>query len=150
MTREQSNFHYMIGIHLVALSLALSGCASANRSAGLGGLLGAGTGAALGGIADPGRKGQYRTRNVVIGAALGAIAGVAAGSAVHNDVENGKREAFLKGRASASPQRGQAPAPVLKPAEVESIWVDGYGSGNRWIDGHYEYVIKEPARWEVP
>lgn len=150
MTRDQSNFYYMIAIHLVALSLALSGCASANRSAGLGGLLGAGAGAALGGIADPGRKGQYRTRNVVVGAALGTIAGVAAGSAIHDDVESGKREAFLKGRTSSSLQREQGPAPVLRSAEVESIWVDGHGSGNRWIDGHYEHVIKEPARWEAP
>lgn len=136
MTREKSNFYYMVGVHLLAFTLALSGCASAGRSAGLGGLLGAGAGAALGGIVDPGKKGQYRTRNVVIGATLGAIAGVAAGSAIHDDVETGKREAFLKGRASTPQRSEKSVPPILKPAEVESVWVDGYGNGNRWIDGH--------------
>jgi hypothetical protein len=45
---------------------AVVGCATQNKSAGLGGLIGATGGAALGGIADPGKNGEYRTRNVIV------------------------------------------------------------------------------------
>ncbi len=147
MTRDQSNFMYFALIHLVALSLAMVGCATHNKSAGLGGALGAGTGAVLGGIVDPGKNGEYRTRNVIVGAALGGMAGLVAGSAIHNETEKQKREAFLKGKASApSPQGGTMP--TLRPAKVESRWIEAHARGNVWVEGHFEHRIVEPARWE--
>jgi hypothetical protein len=62
-------------LSLFQLLLLQTGCSSMGKSMGLGGTIGAGTGAALGGIVDPGKNGQYRTRNVIIGAGVGAIAG---------------------------------------------------------------------------
>lgn len=146
--KEKANMAYFMVIHLLALSLMfLNGCATAGKSAALGGGIGAGVGAIAGGLADPGRDGEYRTRNVVIGTALGGMAGLAAGSLIHNEVEDQKREAFQKGAASSpSPKNGTMPA--LKTPRVESKWIDAHVVGNKFIDGHFEYIITEPTRWD--
>jgi hypothetical protein len=147
MTHDKANFYYFAFINLVALSLAMSGCATSTKSIGLGGAIGSGAGAVLGGIADPGKNGEYRTRNVIVGAALGGMAGMITGSVLHEHMENEKKDAFQKGQASAPPQQAGA-MPSLKNARVESHWVEGKVSGNRYVEGHFEYVIAEPARWD--
>lgn len=147
MTRERANFYYFAVIHLLAISLLMAGCATQSKSVGLGAAIASGTGAVLGGIADPGKDGEFRTRNVIIGATLGGMAGMVAGSVLHDHIEDEKKEAYQKGRASSPPPPAGA-MPTLKNARVESHWVEGKASGNRYIEGHFEYVIIEPARWE--
>ena len=119
------------------------------KSVGLGTAIGAGTGAALGGIVDPGKHGQYRTRNVIIGAGLGAIAGGFAGSAIHESNDKDKELAYLKGK-EAERKNSTRSAPALQEPKVEAIWVESKVSGNRYVEGHFEYVITEPTRWEAP
>ncbi len=148
MTQEKANFYYFALIHIVALSLVLSGCATESKSIGLGGAIGAGTGAVLGGIVDPGKDGEYRTRNVVVGAALGGMAGMVGASLIHENSEKQKEEAFRKGQASAStPKSGNMPS--LKNPQVETRWIEGKAVGNRFVEGHFEYIITEPTRWDV-
>lgn len=149
MKRDTANLCYMALILVAAFGLAMmtSGCATQNKSAGLGGMIGAGTGAVLGGIADPGGNGEYRTRNVIVGSALGGMGGLIAGSVIHDEMEFQKKDAFLKGRASA-PQVTTGAMPSLKNPKVESQWIEGRVVGNRYIEGHFEYVITEPARWD--
>jgi hypothetical protein len=132
---------------VLGLSFGMSGCATEGKSVGFGAMVGAGTGAALGGVMDPGKKGQYRTRNVIVGSALGAMTGMIAASAIHKDQEAEKRDAFLKGKASA-PTPVQGAMPALKSPKVETHWIEGRVVGNRFIEGHFEYVITEAARWE--
>lgn len=129
-------------------SFILNGCATQGKSAGLGGLIGATGGAALGGIADPGKKGEYRTRNVVIGATIGGVAGLIAGSAFHDEVKAREAKAYANGRASA-PQKASGVMPSLREAKVESRWIEGRVVGNRYIEGHFEYIITEPTRWNA-
>lgn len=129
-------------------ALLLSGCATQNKSVGLGAGVGAGTGALIGGIADPGKNGEYRTRNVIVGAGLGAMAGMVAGSAIYSSQEKAKKEAFLQGAKSGStPVPGAMPG--LSQPKVETHWIEGKVQGNRYIEGHFEYVIVEPVRWDV-
>lgn len=133
---------------LIAFAL-LSGCATQGKSLALGGAVGAGTGAIVGGIADPGKDGQYRTRNVIIGSAIGGIAGIAAGALIHSSSEDKKREAYEQGKSDTTKkQQGNASMPNLKNPKVEARWMDGKISGSRYIEGHFEYVIVEPVRWE--
>lgn len=139
---------------IVALSLAAlllqTGCSTLGKSMGIGGAIGAGTGAALGGIVDPGKNGQYRTRNVIIGAGVGAIAGTLAGASMHENNERDKELAYMKGQeAQRKLSKGQS-VPALQQPKVEAIWVESKVVGNRYIEGHFEYIITEPTRWESP
>ena len=109
---------YVIVCTLVS-ALLLNGCATQGKSAGLGGLIGATGGAALGGIADPGKKGEYRTRNVVVGATIGGMAGLIAGSALHDEIKTREAKAYANGRASA-PRQATGAMPSLREAQVES------------------------------
>lgn len=145
--KEKFNLYYIASIYIAALLLA-TGCATQNKSAGLGGLIGATGGAALGGIADPGKNGEYRTRNVVVGATIGGMAGLVAGSALHGEIKTREAQAYARGRASA-PQKASGAMPSLREAKVESRWIEGRVVGNRYIEGHYEYVIIEPTRWDA-
>ena len=144
--KEKMNLLYMVTIYLVAFMLA-TGCATQNKSAGLGGLIGATGGAALGGIADPGKNGEYRTRNVVVGATIGGMAGLVAGSALHEEIKSREAKAYASGRSSA-PSQATGAMPSLREAKVESRWIEGRVVGNRYIEGHFEYIITEPTRWD--
>lgn len=136
---------------LVFASLIFStGCATQGKSIGLGGTIGAGTGAILGGIADPGKNGKYRTRNVIIGAAAGGIIGSVAGAAIHENTEREKEIAYLKGRESERSKSRTQAMPALQQPKVEAVWVESKVMGNRFVEGHFEYVITEPTRWESP
>lgn len=135
-------------IKLLILAAILSGCATQNKSVGFGGAVGAGTGALIGGIADPGKNGEMRTRNVLIGATLGGMTGMVAGSLIHKESEKSKKEAFLAGQKTSAPQ-APGSMPSLSTPRVETHWIEGRVQGNRYIEGHFEYVITEPARWDV-
>jgi hypothetical protein len=113
----------------------------------MGAAVGAGTGMAIGAIADPGKKGEYRTRNVIIGGALGAMSGMVAGSLIHSATEKEKAAAFKEGQAAA-PAIDPNEQPKLIPAQWRAEVVEAKRIGNRFIPRHIEYVITDPARWE--
>ena len=104
----------------------------------------------MGGIADPGKHGQYRTRNVIIGAGLGAIAGGFAGQHVYENQEREKEIAYLKGKEAQRKSSDLKSVPALQQPKVEALWVESKVVGNRYVDGHFEYIITEPTRWEAP
>jgi hypothetical protein len=133
---------------LLALFILSTGCATQGKSIGLGGVIGAGTGALLGGIVDPGKNGEYRTRNVIIGAAVGGLAGSVTGAAIHENTEREREIAYLKGRESKKTSSKSGAMPSLQNPKVEAQWVENKVVGNRYIEGHFEYIITEPTRWE--
>lgn len=149
MEIKKKIYHTTVFLGLAFLIAFTSGCATQGKSIGLGGAIGAGTGAILGGIVDPGKNGQYRTRNVIIGAGVGAIAGSIAGATLHENNERDKELAYLKGRESKNSSTAQA-TPSLQQPKVEAQWVESKVIGNRYIEGHFEYIITEPTRWEAP
>jgi hypothetical protein len=148
MISQQTKLNFKQVGSLILITLLMGGCSSRGKSIGLGTTLGAGMGAALGGIIDPGKKGQYRTRNVIVGATAGAIAGGFTGNAIYDQKEQEKEIALLK---NSHKNEGQNPKPPsLSEPKVEAHWVESKAVGNRWIEGHYEYVITEPTRWSSP
>lgn len=133
----------------VIFSTLLSSCASKEKSIGLGAASGAAAGVSLGAIMDPGKNGEYRTRNMIVGGALGTMGGMLAGSLIHDGIDSEKRKAFEKGKASGKTETiNPGDAPELAQPKVERRWIDPKVLGNRYIDGHYEYVITDPAKWE--
>ncbi len=147
MSKEKANFYYFALVYTVAFAVTMAGCATQNKSIGLGGGIGAGAGAVFGGIADPGKNGEYRTRNVIVGSALGGMAGMIAGSVIHDNTETQKQEAYKRGQASAGKTKPNS-MPDLKSPKVDARWIEGRIIGNRYVEAHWEYVITEPARWE--
>lgn len=43
---------------------------------------------------------------------------------------------------------GESGQPDLKDPKVEARWIEDRIMGNRFIEGHYEYLITEPAHWD--
>lgn len=140
--------HFSITTVFAITLTLLASCATENKSLALGGAIGAGTGAIIGGIADPGKDGQYRTRNVIIGSSVGGMVGMASGALIHSNTEDKKREAVDLAKADASRKQQSGTMPNLKSPKVEAHWIDGKIIGNRYVDAHFEYVIVEQARWE--
>ena len=128
---------------VVMLALIANACASKNKSVGAGGLLGAGVGGGIGALI-PEKSSNERVRNVVIGSAIGGIAGVIMGSAAYKN--ESRQNALLK--TSATFPFDEPIPPSLKKAKVESRWIEAKIVGNRYIEGHREFVIIEPAAWE--
>jgi hypothetical protein len=57
-------------------------------------------------------------------------------------------EAARKEGASISqPPAKSGTPPKLSEPKVEAHWIEGRAQGNRWVDGHWEYVILEPAHF---
>jgi hypothetical protein len=145
--KKLTRFYIVI---VLAIALAqLTSCATQNKSLALGGAVGFGTGAIIGGIADPGKDGQYRTRNIIIGSAIGGMAGMATGAFIHSNMEDKKRNAYEQGKTDATNKLKESGSmPNLKNPKVEARWIEAKAIGNRYVDGHFEYVITEQARWE--
>lgn len=147
MLKWKEDFKKIRIAHLALVSTFLNGCSTPGQSIGFGGLVGASAGAIAGGLADPGKDGEYRTRNVLLGSALGSMAGMTAGTFLHESKEKQKNEAFQKGRASGL-KSGAGNAPTLREPKVQARWVESRVVGNRYVEGHFEYQIVEPAHWE--
>ena len=145
---SRRRFMVLVSVFTFAVILLSQGCATEGKSLALGGGIGAGAGALLGGIADPGKNGEFRTRNVIVGATLGGMAGMVTGSLVHQNTEEKRKDAYLAGQQSIKSAPGRpAQEPKLDNAQVKTYWVEDRVVGNRFVDGHYEHVIEAPARW---
>jgi hypothetical protein len=138
-------------IFLMFIFLVTS-CATQSRSIGLGGAIGAAGGALLGGIASPGKNGEMRTRNIIVGSAVGGMAGMVTASVLHESSESKAKESYQQGKKDASKNstsQVSAGTPNLLNPSVETRWVEGRAIGNRYIEGHYEYIITSPTRWDT-
>lgn len=145
MGKLKNKFVLILGLSAMLLQ---TGCSTMGKSVGLGSAIGAGTGAAIGGILS--QDGKYRTRNVIIGAGVGAVAGGLAGNAIHESNEKDKELAYLKGKEAQRKSSKAGSPPSLQQPKVEAVWVESKVQGNRYIEGHFEYIITEPTRWEAP
>ena len=143
-------------LHLLILLLITEGCSTTSGSiasgAGVGGAMGAGVGA----LADPGKDGQNRFRNVVIGSAVGAVLGAGTGYALnrhdHDEREDAKKEGVkeaddeMRKRNSSASSGG---APELIAPKNESKWVPDQVRGSTFVPGHFEFIIVEAAHWQT-
>lgn len=129
---------------IISNLIFLMSCQSLGRSRASGVAIGAIGGAAIGSVVS---QGKTQTRNVIIGATVGGLAGGLMGDHLYKKKEQEKRDAFLKGQEITRPDKGMAPN--IRPPKVETYWIEGKAVGNRYIEGHYEYVIMEPSRWDV-
>ena len=140
---------------ILALLITVQGCATVGRAIGSGAGAGALFGGGIGALADPGRRGQNRIRNILIGTAIGGAVGAGSGYLTHRLTQNeaessykdakdvGKKEEFERSTNSSEN------TPNLIPPRTEAVWVPDLVRGQTFIPGHFEYRIIEGAHWEV-
>jgi len=108
----------------------------------------------VGAIADPGKGGENRLRNVIIGTAAGGILGAGTGFILDRHVKDERQASFDRGKEAAAKENetrgaGSGAAPQLIPARTEARWIPDIARGGTFVPGHFEYVIIESARWST-
>jgi len=96
-----------------------------------GGALGMGTGIAV----------EQSLGSALIGLGVGVVTGSVLGYAAHKDPKPGEMATM----AVAKDFDGKVPS--LSSPEVRRIWVPEKIEGNKYIEGHYLYLIDRPAFW---
>lgn len=69
-------------------------------------------------------------------------------SLINGCASNEKRVPEDSNQAINWPFLGQTGQPDLRDPKVEARWIEDRIIGNRFIEGHYEYLITEPAHWD--
>lgn len=124
----------------VLLALLSIGCSTLKESTllgvGIGSVVGAGVGAASG--SPRGNENRGAMTGAVVGAALGGLMGFL------DHKERSKTEALKIGSGNGS---GNADAPFLTKPKVQRVWVPEKVEGDKYISGHWIYVIERPSVW---
>ncbi len=124
-------------LNLPLCLIALSGCASMEKSI----LLGSAAGGALGtGI---GLGAEKSAGSALIGLGIGAIVGGVMGYATHSERDS-KRAQWL---TPAATKEFKDKVPGMSTPEVRRVWVPEKIEGNKYVEGHYIYVIDRGAQW---
>jgi len=117
---------------IILIPLLVSGCASMERSLLFGGSVGAAAGTGLGLAVE------QSAGSALIGAGIGSVIGAAMGYLGH-------KQSDRKEGAPTGPMPSDANVPSLTTPEVRRIWNGPRVEGDRYIDGHYIYVLERPS-----
>lgn len=123
---------------LITMTLILSACASMERSTLLGATIGGTAGGLIGNSAGrDGKRDQATAIGVVVGAGLGGLIGYSA----YKEKKKKEQQEALKNNPF------DANTPSLTAPKVRRIWVPARIEGDKYIDGHYMYVIERTSAW---
>jgi len=115
----------------------LASCASIERST----LLGAATVGALG--SGIGLAAEKSAGSAFIGLGIGAIVGAAMGFATHKEQES-KRGQLVNPLITKDFKDN---VPPISTPEVRRVWVPAKVDGNKYVEGHFIFVIDRQAVW---
>ena len=105
---------------------------------------GAASGAVVGGlIGNSQGNGNQRDKQTIQGAAIGAGLGALIGFAAHSGKSNSVKTPDLKVQAIGEDTK----TPSLMAPKVRRIWVGPQIQGEKYIEGHYMYVIEKTSAW---
>lgn len=123
---------------VIPISLLFVSCATVEKSTILGGFIGGTAGALIGNAAG---SDGHRDTSTAIGAAVGLGIGALIGYNGYKDKEKKDHAKLLQ----------QTPfdtkAPLLTAPKVRRVWVPAKIEGEKYIDGHYMYVIEKISGW---
>lgn len=122
---------------LTTLSLVLTSCSTLGGSLGLGSSIGATAGALIG---NQSGSGNQRDNSTLQGAAIGAGLGAMIGYAGY--VGKQKKDA-----TKSVDVKFDKNTPSLSAPKVRRIWVPAQIEGEKYIDGHYMYLIEKTSAW---
>lgn len=124
-------------LNLSILAILLSSCSSMKKSIGLGAAIGSTTGALIGNASG---QGNLRDKSTLQGAAIGAGIGALIGYAGYV----GKKD---KQDSKLEDPHFDKNTPSLTAPKVRRVWVPARIEGEKYIDGHYMYVIEKTSSW---
>ena len=126
----------------LSASVALNGCATLKSNTFLGAAIGASAGA-VGGtvIGAP----YHAASGTLIGAASGAAVGALIGY-----LTEPKKNDLKETPKTASPSTTIADDPSFTSPEVRRVWVPDKIEGNKFIKGHYMFVLERGSVWTMP
>jgi len=118
----------------IVITLFQLGCATNSKSLFLGGVIGAGAGVVI-----SNQKGS--SKNAAVGALIGAGIGSLIGVSAYKEKlkKMGTKSPDLKGIKNFSPF-------LIRP-KVRMYWVPDNVQGNKFIEKHRVWVIKNPSSW---
>lgn len=119
---------------VLVLSLILSGCATAPKSVLLGAAIGGASGAAIG--QNQSHDSQGTMTGLAIGAGIGGIIGYLA--------HIGKK---TPAKTDSTTSNDEYNFPDLTKPKLRSVWVPDKIEGNKYIKGHWIYVIEDAGSW---
>ena len=126
-------------VFILSASL-LGGCSTLKESTwlgvGIGSVVGAGVGAAAG--SPRGNENRGAMTGAAVGAALGGLMGFL------DHKERAKKEALKIGSGHGT---SNSEAPFLTKPKVQRVWVPEKVEGDKYISGHWMYVIERPSLW---
>lgn len=126
-------------LNLILVTLFACSCSTLGKSIGLGSALGGTAGALIGNSEG---KGSHRDKSTLQGAAIGSALGALIGLAGYQ----GNKEKL--GAKSPEREMGLEPkAPSLTAPKVRRVFVPARIEGERYIEGHYMYVIEKTSTW---
>jgi hypothetical protein len=114
------------------------GCSTLKDSTLLGVGIGSAVGAGLGAAVSAPRG--HETRGAITGAAVGAALGGLIGFFDH-------KERAKKQRSSLGLTPDHSDSPFLTKPTVQRLWVPEKIEGDKFISGHWIYVIERPSVW---
>lgn len=129
-------------IALLILLPLLSNCTTLKDSLISGASLGAVGGGLIGNSQEYGDQRNHSTQN---GAMIGAVVGAGVGYLAHKSQKNKKAH---NEQSNQNSNEKEIP-PFLTRPKVKRLWVEDKVQGNRFIRGHWEYVIEEQSEWSA-
>ena len=135
---------------ILATVFLSQGCSTLKRSLVAGALAGATTGVFAGAMARPTGKKDNAAKGALVGGALGLAAGWFVHEKAQRRDERTRRELLLnleKFGVGGVPKADGGGNPALAKPVVDSEWVETRVEGNKLIEAHRVWVIKENSRW---
>ena len=138
---------------VVCTGVFLSGCSSMNRSLSLGTVGGTVTGTFMGAAIARKDKPKNAAKCALIGGLMGAAAGYFIHKGLDKRDEKTRRELLfnLESFGISEPRQRQKVRdggnPSLSKPVVDSQWVETRIEGNRLIEAHRVWIIKENPKW---
>lgn len=126
----------MKALAIICTTALLTSCASMEKSTVLGAVIGGTVGGLIANSAN-----DHRGDSTAIGAAVGAGLGGLIGYSAYKDKEKKEQQKTLQQNPFDSK------TPSLTAPKVRRVWVPAKIEGERYIDGHYMYVIEKTSAW---
>ena len=115
--------------------LILTGCSTTTKSVLLGTAIGGVLGGAIG--QNNSRNSEGTMTGVAVGSGLGALFGYL------GDLDRQKKEA----KTDVKPNSPGEDFPSMTKPKLRSIWQPDRIEGNKYIRGHWIYVLDDPGSW---